>query len=176
MSEFKVGDKVTHSDYGEGEIKYGPFDATFGEGKYLAAFAGGKHATVGTDFLTLRPAFKVGDKVIGTFVGGTMTVKAGPYSNGEGAWYTVSDESGFYPEKEANLKPLISPTPLAVGDSIRILEDDHAYATVYRGDVFTVDNGDVYHDGTKFSVDDKHGDPWRFKFSAEGTGWERVTD
>lgn len=66
------------------------------------------------------------------------------------------------------------PRPLAIGDKIRILVDDHQGARVLAGDVLTVNS---VH-GDKFSTNAPRSTfslRWNFYLHTEGTGWERVT-
>lgn len=66
------------------------------------------------------------------------------------------------------------PEPLRVGDRIRILENQHAAATVDRGDVLRVTRAVV---AGRFHTDapkSRYQSRWVFHVDAEGTGWERA--
>lgn len=175
MTEFKVGDKVTHDDHGDGEIKYGPYDTFFAEAVYLVAFAGAKHGATLAEHLTPRPAFKVGDTVsMRDFGGGTVVY--GPTRDTAGmARYLVADDDGtavYALERE--ITPA-KPTPLAVGDKIRILKSGLDGADVVEGEIRTVtEKGESY-----FLTDSASGArlrQWSFVTGDESTGWERMTE
>ncbi|MFJ9408610.1 phiSA1p31-related protein [Streptomyces sp. NPDC101393] len=115
MTEFKVGDKVEHSHYGAGEVKYGPYEklGTTLTGYYLVEFGyTDKCLGVHGANLTPAPAFKVGDKVTHRLFPGPFTVHSGPfpYSDGaEGAFYVIEKPDGFRAVSPANLTPYDAP-------------------------------------------------------------------
>lgn len=68
-------------------------------------------------------------------------------------------------------------TTLKPGDKIRILEDGHAEALVFKGDVLTVLTvGDQFFE-TEAPLLEYFEDPtWEFAFEDEGTGWEKAEE
>lgn len=145
MSEqtFKVGDKVTHSSRGEGEVTYGPFTGAFGGTCYLVKVEDGREWITSTEELTTVPAFSVGDKVKGSYFGTqTLTVVSGPYASGYGGpvWVVVAEDGKHkFPDEDELTRVSDDERPFKVGDVVRVLVDGANSASVSAGDLFRVD-------------------------------------
>ncbi|MGI5347022.1 hypothetical protein ACQEU8_02365 [Streptomyces sp. CA-250714] len=91
-----------------------------------------------------------------------------------GAAYSWEEQDAMVREQYRNsaraalnaLDETAVPAPLAVGDRIRILEDDHNDADVRRDDVLIVERVAAHGIFTA--------DGWVFRHGDEGTGWERA--
>lgn len=86
-------------------------------------------------------------------------------------YYRLADHAiKAYEAADADTKA----APLAVGDSIRILETRHDLADVIRGDILRVTSvsGDCFN--TNAPRQARLGAQWVFQLENEGRGWERV--
>lgn len=181
MSEqtFKVGDKVTHNNFGEGVITYGPYVSagTNSPCYMLKSTTDQAERNVSEGNLKPVPAFAVGDKVIASrfsFVD-LYTILAGPYQDAHGGedFYVLERPDGKHlTARPGWLKPApapVSPT-YKPGDRIRVLKDGADSARVRKGDVFTVASADGASVVTTIPVGNRYG--WHFSFGSV----EKVTD
>ncbi|MEU3729964.1 phiSA1p31-related protein [Streptomyces sp. NPDC033538] len=139
---FKVGDKVTHRSFGEGEIDFGPFEHYTGPDHYLMRDGDGKHVLVDGGSMKPIAKFEVGDKVRGTFTGRVYIIAGGPFFSPE-EWYATETEAGDTISNTASMLEAIKSEPakneaLKVGDVIRIPCDGLECADVKTGDLLVV--------------------------------------
>jgi len=133
VTDFKVGDTVTHNVRGDGEITYGPYTDTFGRTHSVIRLTSGRELAVPTSSITVVPKFAVGDKVAYDY-GGGGTLVAGPFKSeyhGEAIW-VVEKANGTHitPTENALRKVDAEPTrEIKVGDRVRVVEDDKSYKT-----------------------------------------------
>lgn len=176
---FKVGDRVDHRTFGRGEIAFGPVNFPHARGSYLHKDPAGLHHVVGSEGMTLAPAFVVGDEVeytIGRPTRGKLV--AGPFKSehhDEPLWvmekangtHTVPTENALrVVEREREPEP----EPIKAGDQVRILVDDANGVVVRAGDVFTVKTVD----STEITTTTGDGLSGRWYFSLENV--EKVAD
>lgn len=151
MNEFKVGDKVTHTDHGDGEIKYGPYNTLFEETAYLVAFAGARHSATFAEHLTPRPSFQVGDLVrSGPFL---VAIAAGPFQDATDGTvnYVIEDRDGDFVLRAEDLlrqAPKVSKIVDGVAEDTETVDG----VTYILGAVYRDCNGDFWeftrrHDG-----------------------------
>ncbi|MFD5161011.1 phiSA1p31-related protein [Streptomyces hawaiiensis] len=131
---FEVGQKVRHSTYGDGEITYGPFRSTFGEGAYLVRREDGIEKTWFGRFLSAipeTPTFSVGDVVtLATRADLRATVEYGPFDDRD--VYVVKladeptdpDEIRTFTSMAHVMTKVADPEPIKVGDRVRVVKDD----------------------------------------------------
>lgn len=145
-STFKVGDKVTHSTFGEAEIIYGPYTHVYGGERYAIRLGDGRgHGSAQADDITALAAFAVGDKVTGAYTGNAYEIVGGPFKGAFQTWYaTKNDTTGIVTDNpedalHAVVAPAVSPPePIKAGDRIRVKVDHANNASVRAGDTFTV--------------------------------------
>lgn len=101
--------------------------------------------------------------------GRSMSFSAIPES-GQRTYLSMADLAIAAVKEHQDAEP--SPRPLAVGDRIRILKDNHQMANVRKGEVLSVTKLTLLSLRVKASKS-PHG-YWTFLRSAEGIGWERV--
>jgi hypothetical protein len=136
VTDFKVGDKVTHNVRGDAEITYGPYTDTFGRTHSVIRLTSGRELAVPTSNITVVPKFAVGDKVAYEY-GGGGTLVAGPFKSehhDEPIW-VVEKVNGTHmtPTENALRKVDAEPTPeIKVGDRVRVLRATFAESTVGR--------------------------------------------
>ncbi|MFJ9694913.1 phiSA1p31-related protein [Kitasatospora sp. NPDC101183] len=133
--EFKVGDKVTHRIFGDGEVRLGPYSSVFAgtdPGYTVEITTGSLAGRVGhcrAADLTLRPDFEHGATVL--VDGERCTVTAGPFRDryeADRPWYVVENPDGSHETSAARhmtLAPTVD-TSVKVGDRVRVLEAMHA--------------------------------------------------
>jgi len=159
MPEFKVGDKVTHAVYGDGEIKYGPFRHMYGSGEDCYVFSpDNRDAGVTSPCyrLTPRPAFKVGDKA--SYKGlKTVNILAGPFSDNEaGPWYVAHFPDG---EDDVAYESTLSPW-------VPVFHKDPDPAPLKAAEDTETFSGVTYVMGARYK--DRTGDFWEFARRDDG--------
>lgn len=144
MTEFKVGDKVTHPHYDEmGEIKYGPYQkaGTYLTGYYLVDFGDDTCRELRGACLSAipePPKFAVGDKVT-PHDGTPGRIVAGPFvSRGWSGefWVVEGDDAKHNTHGTDYLTKVVDPEPIKVGDRVRVVRAK--YAEERHGQVGTV--------------------------------------
>ncbi|WP_327379412.1 phiSA1p31-related protein [Streptomyces sp. NBC_01212] len=125
MTEFKVGDKVTHPYHGTVEVTYGPYKDSMGEIRYMMRFSGEAEQPVSPSMLTPLPAFAVGDKVrhegiLSELVGGPVTGR----TSGEDLFLLKflegPDAGKGVGRRASNLEPIKVPAIVPVGTRVRV--------------------------------------------------------
>ena len=151
MIAFTVGDKVTHENRGDGEVKYGPYTGQYATCPlYLVVFDGDKHVPVPADDISPRPAFKVGDSVM--YDQYPLIIVAGPFTGDDGIRKYVTSfdgELGFNRERDMEFPDGIEPSRTP-----RVQEDTETI------------NGVTYVMGARYK--DRQGDFWEFSRQDDG--------
>lgn len=143
MTEFKVGDKVRHSMYGEAEIVLGPVDFSMVRGGYVVKHEHGTHRVSTASALSAvpePPKFAIGDTVTYTYGTGGKIV-AGPFQSeyhDDPIWVVEKPNGTHMTPTETSLRK-VAPG-IKVGDRARIMAATYAEET--RGKVGTVEEVD----------------------------------
>jgi len=128
---FQAGDKVTHRDFGPGEVILGPLKMTFGATAYAVRTDDGVERSLRGDALKLRAVFTVGDIV--TYDSHSAEIVGGP---------VVGIDSG---------EPLFL---------IKFTDGDHAgKGAARRASQLTATGADTYtHDGVTYDLTARYRD------------------
>ncbi|MFE3144771.1 phiSA1p31-related protein [Streptomyces scopuliridis] len=126
MSEqtFKVGDRVTVDRRGDGVVTYGPVEGPYGGQRIVVKLDGGVETAVNTSNVTVIPTFAIGDKAKMYGESNPVEIIGGPFTNRYHTWFAVRAEVGETMASESDLTAPPTPAPIAVGDRVRVTEDD----------------------------------------------------
>lgn len=162
MTNFAVGDKVTHAVKGDAEIAFGPFSSAFNSEAYVLLLPDGSlFGAVTATNLTARPEFAVGD--LATHANhGNVTVTYGPFTSGKISGLYLAHDSAqvAHTVRAANLIPRAAQP--AVGDKVRVTDGE--CDTDYVGRVGTLE------------ADDETSVPYRVRFSDGDYTWAATVE
>ncbi|MFC8583198.1 phiSA1p31-related protein [Streptomyces sp. NPDC057217] len=126
MTEFKVGDKVRHTSYGNVEITYGPYTGEYGDARFVVRRENGRESVAVPERMTPLPKFAVGDTVEYEYGEGGKLI-AGPFRSNyhETPWWVVETANGAHMAPTENSLTKAEPArEIKVGDRVRVVKDD----------------------------------------------------